>query len=423
MTHARASKIVLASLAALVASCAGAPATVPPPSPPPANTVATIAPPEPPKPKPRTSDRFAVASENATAVEVARQILERGGSAVDATIAGVLVGCAAHPSSCGLGGGGVALVWDPKTAKASVVDFREMAPSGIRRADHLGKATPKDKRGVMVGVPGFAAGLAELHRHGGKLSFADDVNAAADAIDKGVPVSPYMAQALAWSTKWIADDERARALFGGADPESRVGDTLKSPALVATLRKLASSGADAFYRGEVAADVVDSARAAKSRMTLADVAAYRAIVREPLSTDWQGTTLLTAPAPFAGGFVALETAAVLGPSDLAGEWGSPALIHTQAEAARLANQDRVQLVGDPEFTKADVEPLLDPAALAGRRAKIRADASTMPKLPSISEGGSYHFVAVDEDGGVVSLTATLTSLFGAKIVTKSGFVL
>jgi gamma-glutamyltranspeptidase/glutathione hydrolase len=365
-----------------------------------------------------------VASENATAVEVARQVLERGGSAVDATIAGTLVGCAAHAGSCGLGGGGVALVWDPKAKQAAAIDFREAAPHGLKRADHLGKATPKDKRGVMVGVPGLVAGLVELHAHGGRLSFADDVNAAADAIERGLPVSPYMAQALSWNAKWVAEDPHARAAFGGeGDPESRVGDKLRAPALVAALRSIAKGGRGAFYGGELAADVVATAREEKSRLIPADLSGYRAIVREPLSVEWLGSTLFAPPPPAAGGFVALEVVGTLTRTDLASEWGSGAFVHLAAEATRAANQDRLQLVGDPAFTKADVEPLLAPDVLAARRAKLRPDATTMPKASSIADGGSFHFAVVDEGGMAVSLTATLSSMFGSKLVTKSGFAL
>jgi gamma-glutamyltranspeptidase/glutathione hydrolase len=120
------------------------------------------------EPARRPRDRFAVASENATGVEVARDVLERGGNAVDATVSGLLVACAAHASSCGLGGGGVALV-QPAGSDAYVVDFREVAPHGIRRADHLSKTPPPNRRGVMIGVPGLVAGLAKMHERGGKL--------------------------------------------------------------------------------------------------------------------------------------------------------------------------------------------------------------------------------------------------------------
>ncbi len=427
MTVAHASKIFVSLVACFAMACAGAPpieGTATNATATPAATSAGPATAAPVDTGPPPSDRFAVASENATAVEVARQVLERGGSAVDAAIVGTLVGCAAHAGSCGLGGGGVALVWDPKAKQAVAIDFRESAPHGLKRADHLGKATPSDKRGVMIGVPGLVAGLAELHAHGGRLSFADDVSAAADAIERGLPISPYMAQALSWNAKWVAEDARARAAFGGdGDPESRVGDKLRAPALVAALRSIAAGGRAAFYGGELAADVVATARDGKSRMTPSDLSSYRAIVREPLRVDWRGCVMLAPPPPSAGGFVALEIAGTLSPSDLSAEWGSAALVHMTAEAARAAYQDRLQLVGDPAFTKADVEPLLAPDVLAARRAKLRPDATTMPKASSIADGGSFHFSVVDADGAAVSLTATLSSMFGSKLVTKSGFAL
>ncbi len=411
-------KLTLTALSAMVA-CSPAVPPVSEPIPPPE---ASVAPPVVTPPAARPRDRFAVASENATGVEVAREVLEQGGTAVDAAVAGLLVACAAHASSCGLGGGGAALVV-PATGEPYVVDFRETAPHGIKKADHLSKSPPEKRRGVMIGVPGLAAGLAELHERGGKLAWKDLVGRAADVVEKGIPLSPYMAQALAWNAKWVRDDADARHVFIH-DAESRVGEMLKNPVLAKTLRAIAEKGPKGFYEGEVAADVVGAARAAGSRIIQADLAQYRAIVRDPLRVTWNGREVLTVPPPSAGGVTALEVLGFVSKRDLEElEWGSGALVHVMAEAVRAAHADRVLYVGDPDFTKAIVTPLVDPEKLRARRALVKMDATNMPKLPSIAEGGTLHFVVVDDGGNVVSLTATLTGMFGAKVMTKRGFVL
>ncbi len=400
-------------------ACSAASPTPPAVEPPTPTTTAApvVAPAAPPRPR----DRFAVASENATGVEVARQVLERGGSAADATVAGVLVACTAHPSSCGLGGGGVSVVVG--AGEPFAIDFRETAPHGLRRADHLGKAPPSKRRGVMVGVPGLVAGLWQLHQRAGKLPWADVVGAAADVAERGFPLSPYMAQAFSWNAAWIRDDAAAKRIALG-DGESRVGETQKNARLADVLRKVAKDGAPGFYQGTVAEDVVKTAREAGGRLTLADLARYRAEVRPALAVAWGDRVVVSAPPPAAGGVLVAQVLGFVTPADLSElGWASGALVHVLAEAVRAAHADRTLFLGDPDFTKMDVGALVDGARLRARRAKVRMDATTLPKLPSIAEGGTLHFVAVDDAGLVVSTTATLTSMFGAKLVTSGGFAL
>jgi len=369
------------------------------------------------------SDRFAVASESSAAVEAAREVLEAGGSATDAAVAGVLLGCAAHPASCGLGGGGAAIVWDPRAKKADFFDFREVAPLGIRRADYRSKHAAHERRGVMVGVPGLAAGLWDMHQRAGKLPWEKVVTMAADALEQGLPLSAYMAQALVWNATWLRHDERARSL-GPHDAEGRVGEKLENPALVKTLRSLAAGGKDAFYSGPIASDVVRTARAAGCRMTPAELGQYRAVLREPLRTKWEGLEVISAPPPSGAGLVVAQLLAMFPKADLrALESGSGPYVHLLSEALRLSYADRALVVGDPAFLKTDVRLALDPEKMRARRARIRLDATTMPELPSISESGTLHFVAIDVDGGVVSVSASLTSMFGAKLVTEGGFAL
>lgn len=374
-------------------------------------------------PAQRLSDRFAVAAENASAVAVAREVLEEGGSAADAAIAGVLVGCAAHASSCGLGGGGAALLWSPKL-KATFLDFREVAPHGIRPSDYTTKNPSPKKRGVMVGVPGLVAGLAELHRIAGTLPWAKVVEKAAHAVEVGLPLSAYMAQALVANADWLAKDERA-SILGPADARDRIGETQRNPALVATLRAIAKGGQDAFYAGSIASDVVDTAGGAQSRMVLADLTKYKAILREPLSVDWEGSRILTAPPPSGSGLIVAEMFGMFGRADLRQlELRSAKFVHALAEAFRGSYGDRSLVVGDPEFFRPDAfMSALDPAKLKARRAAIKPDVTTMPKIPSIAESGTFQIVTADAQGLVVTLTASLTNMFGAKLVAKGGFAL
>jgi len=372
---------------------------------------------------PRKGDRFAVASENETAVEVARALLERGGSATDAAVGGILVACAAHPASCGLGGGGSALTWDATKKEAIIVDFRETAPGGIKRVDYVSKTPPKAKRGLLVGVPGFVAGLSELHRRGGKLPWATVVALAANTVDEGIPLSPYMAQAFVWNAKWLLSDARARSL-GPADAGGRVGEKLKNPALASALRSIAERGATAFYTGPLADDLIESAHAAGSRIGHSDLQAYKAIVRTPVHATWGELDVFSAPPSSAAGITVLQLMAMFDRADLTSlELASGSYVHALAEGFRAANQDRTLYVGDPDFSRTDSSSLFDLEKMKTRRGKIKMNATVIPKVSSISESGTLHFVVVDEANNVVSLTASISGMFGSRIVTKGGYVL
>ena len=409
----------------LAAACSSSPAPVPPrpalaiaPDPAPASSaiarVATAA----------KRDRFAVATENQAALDVAVSVLERGGTAIDAAVAGVLAGGVAQPSSTGLGGDGFALTWAADTKKAEVIDFRAVAPHGLRRRDHLSRNTEKKKRGAMVGVPGLVAGLALMHRRGGKTPWSELVALAADVAEKGAVVTPYTAEALGWMAH---DNEVALGAMGRTDGgagAAHAGDTLKQPALGVALRTLAEQGPDAFYKGALGRDVVDAAREAGSAMTLADLSGYAAIVREPLAIAWEGFDVRTVPSPSGGGVMLGELLGLFSKADLV-KLGldSPSYVHLISEGQRTALADRQLFVGDPAYTKADPSELLDPARLRSVRASFAVDATHMPKLRSIAEGGTFHLSVIDEAGNAVSITATLTDMFGSRVVTRSGFAL
>lgn len=421
--HFRSAAPLLAAASLLVF---GFPACVePPPRTPPAVVEPTREPeppaPEPPRPKPH---RFAVAAESAAAARIAMDVLARGGSAADAAVAGILASGVTHPVSSGLGGGGFAVVWDAGEKAVHVLDFRETAPIGLRPSE-LGKreGLPDRKRGVLVGVPGEVAGLAELHHRWGKLAFAEDVRPAAEAAENGFVVSAHQARALRWSEAWVKRTARY-AFFapGGALLGPR--ETAKNPALAATLRRLGAEGKAAFYEGAIADDVLATARAGGSRLTAEELRAYKVIERAPLHTRWEGHDVFTMPPPSAGGLTVLETLHMHGKADLAALGaGSGAYLHLLAETFRGALADRVRAVGDPAFHKIDVAALASRERMAARRAKIALDATTPAPRFRLDEHGTTHLVAVDAQGNVVALTSTVNDMFGARLVTAGGFPL
>ena len=368
---------------------------------------------------PKLRDRYAIASENGQAVEAARSVLEAGGSVVDAAVVGVLVGCAAHPSSCGLGGGGAAIFFDAKTGRTSMFDFRETAPLGLKRTDHVGK--PADsKRGVLVGVPGLVRGLAAVHARGGVLPWKTVWDEAARAVDAGLERTPYSRQAVAWGDAWLAKEASASAFGYPAERE----DAFTNAPLSAMYRVIAERGATGFYTGAVAEEIVASAKAYGSRLTTGDMKAYAAVEREPLTLDYDGVAVLTAPPPSGAGCILLSLLALLPKTELDKlTERRGAFAHVLAEGFRSSYGDRAILVGDPAFTKGDVRTVFDAKRTAERRAAIKLDKTTMPKLPSIADSGTFQMVVADADGSAIVLSASLTSLFGSTVTTKHGFVL
>ncbi|MFT3766341.1 MAG: gamma-glutamyltransferase [Minicystis sp.] len=407
------------------AGCAEPPSPVPPPQPsaepPPAPPPPPTAAPEPPKPKPH---KFAVASESPTAARIAMEVLERGGSAADAAIAGILACGVTHPVSSGIGGGGFAVVWDAKEKAIHVLDFRETAPIGLKPNDYFKRdRLPDKKRGVMFGVPGEVAGLAEIHHRWGKLAFAEDVRPAAEAAENGFPVSAHLARALKWSEAWVLKSPRY-AFFAPGGAVIGPKETVKNAALAATLRRIGAEGKAAFYAGAIADDIVETARAAGSRITAQELRDYKVMERAPVHTKWEGYDVFTMPPPSAGGLTVLETLHMHKKADLAAlGYGSGAYLHLLAETFRGTVGDRMVWIGDPAYVRADLDALAGAKRMAARRALISMTSTRIAERFVLDEAGTSHFVVVDDQGNVVSLTSTVNHMFGSKLVTKGGFVL
>lgn len=368
---------------------------------------------------PKQRDRYAIASENAQAVETARGVLDAGGSVVDAAIAGLLVGCAAHASSCGLGGGGSAVVFDAKTGRATMFDFRETAAVGLKRPEHVGKPDAK-KRGVLVGVPGLVRGLAAVHGRGGVLPWSEIWETAARKIDAGLERTAFSKQAVAWSDAWLAKEPAAASL---GHPGEQDG-TFTNASLAATHRAIGAGGPSVFYTGEIAEDVLASSKAFGGKLTKGDLEGYAAIEREPFTLRYGDATVMTAPPPSGAGCILLALLALLPPAELEKlDEKRGAFVHVLAEGFRSAYADRAVIVGDPAFTKGDARSIFDAKRTSERRAAIKLDKTNMPKLPSISDSGTFQMVVADALGNAIVLSASLTSMFGSTVMTKHGFVL
>jgi len=397
---------------------------------------------------PVASKRFMVAAAHPLAVDAGYAMLRQGGSAVDAAIAVQLVLGLVEPQSSGLGGGAFMLVHDAKRNRLVAYDGRETAPAAAK-PDRFLDADGKPLRfhdavigGRSVGVPGTVALLAETHRRHGKLPWQELFLPAIALAENGFPVSPRL-HALVAAEQHL-DQPRARAFFFDAlGRPYAVGSVVRNPAYAATLRKIATGGAKAFYEGDIARDIVATVNAHATNpgdMTLADLAGYRVKVREPVCGAYRAYRVCGMPLPSSGGLTVLQMLGILEPYDVAA-MGPMSLwsVHFISEAGRLAFADRSVYMADPDFYTPPAG-LLDRGYLAERSQLIRVDASmgraapgTPPDRPArkVAYGedvalefpSTSHLSIVDAEGNAVAMTTTIEDGFGSRLMTEGGFLL
>ena len=371
-----------------------------------------------------------VATEHQLAAGAGADVLRAGGSAVDAAIAAAAAVCVVHASSCGLGGGGFALVHEAG-GRDVALDYRERAPADAKPERYLvdGKPDPARTRtgGLAVGVPGEVAGWVALHQRFGRLQLARVLAPAIALARDGFVLeqTPHLRREIERTAALLRGDPGLRGLFLTADgsvpsPEFRVVAT----ELARTLEAIGRDGARAIYGGATAAAIASAAQARGGVLTTADLAAYRPIWRRPLTATLWGRQVVTFPPPGSGGIV-LEIAGILAHDDLAALGaGSAATLHLVAGAMAQGFADRARWYGDPDFTPVPTDRLLAPSRLAALRARLRSDRVTEPSADVTPDAGTANISVVDTDGNAAAMTTTINTGFGAGIlVPGTGIIL
>ncbi|MEB0134966.1 gamma-glutamyltransferase [Actimicrobium sp. CCC2.4] len=394
--------------------------------------------------------KFMIASANPLATDAGYQMLKAGGSAIDAAIAAQMVLTLVEPQSSGIGGGGFLMLFDGVSMKA--YDGRETAPSAATEKlflDTGGKPLAFHDGvvgGRAVGAPGVLRMLELAHRQHGKLPWSALFGPAIKQADDGFVVSPRLAGLLK-SELYLKRDPTAAAYFydGDGSPWS-AGHLLKNPALAAVLRDIAAGGADAFYTGRVARNIVAKVQGHPTNpggLTLADLAGYQAKVRDPVCSDYRAWTVCGMPPPSSGGIAIAQMLGMLEArtmSAYAPRDGVPDAegVHLFAEAGRLAFADRARYVADTDFVPlpgGSVKPLLDQRYLAARGALITEKSmgvapSGQPPATKLAQGldtspefnSTSHLSVVDAQGQSVAMTTSIEDQFGARQMVD-GFLL
>ncbi|MEC3976698.1 gamma-glutamyltransferase [Amycolatopsis sp. H20-H5] len=400
----------------------------------------------------------AVSSIDADATAIGTRVLREGGNAVDAAVATAAALGVTDPFSAGVGGGGFLVFYDARTGKVHTLDGRETAP---KTADanlfvENGKPLPFDAAvtsGLGVGVPGTPATWQEALRKWGTRSLARTIKPAEQLAKNGFTVDQTFHDQIANNATRFAAFPSTRSLYlpGGAPPV--VGTRFANPDLGATYAQLAAKGTDALYRGQLGEDIaktvqrppVDPASTLKVRpgnLTTGDLAAYRAIERDPTHTEYRGLDVYGMPAPSSGGLTVGEALNILENVDVA-KLSKADYLHYFLESTRLAFADRNRWIGDPAVNDVPAKELLSQSFADTRACLINPDkagtsplAPADPRNPAPCKAGTTgaptpyegenttHLTVADKWGNVVAYTLTIEQEGGSGIVVPGrGFLL
>ncbi len=388
------------------------------------------------------ASRFMIAAAHPLAARAGYEVLKSGGNAIDAAIAALLALNVVEPQSSGIGGGGFALVYSASEQRLTAWDGRESAPAAAR-ADRFLPTEGRPMRfaeairsGRSVGVPGLVRLVEALHRRHGRAPLARLFEPAIRLAEEGFEISPRLAMLIA-DDALLAASPSARAYFFHPDGSPKAsGERLRNPELAQVLRRIAAEGAEAFYSGEVAREVVAAvaAQPVPGDLAIEDMVRYRALERAPLCFDYRRKRVCGMPPPSSGGVTVAMILGLLERFPLGGlRPASTEAVHLFAEAGRLAYADRDRYIADPDFMPQPLAQLLDRDYLR-RRSRLISTGRSMGTAPpgslapprgedtTLELPSTTHLSVVDAEGNAVALTASIEAAFGSRILVR-GFLL
>lgn len=370
----------------------------------------------------------AVAMPDTYSADVATGILEAGGNAVDASIAAAFSLAVTLPEAGNIGGGGFMLVH--MDGESTFIDYRETAPLQAHRDMYLDEQGEVIPRSSLIGhraaaVPGTVAGMWLAHQRYGTLPWAELLAPAIALAREGFTVPKELADYAAEIVVW----HNGAVDFEGRFGKLRAGEVFRQEDLARTLERIARNGEDEFYRGETARLVVAEMARGGGLITAEDLDRYKAIVREPLRTNWRGREVLSAPPPSSGGFAVIQLLKIkdfLNHEFEGVPHNSPQYIHLVAEIEKRVFADRAEYLGDPDYVDVPLDRLLSDDYLRMRANEVNSNAISEFKAiaPGLESIDTTHFSILDEYGNAVSNTYTLNWTFGSGVVVGgAGFLL
>jgi gamma-glutamyltranspeptidase/glutathione hydrolase len=391
--------------------------------------------------QPVTAKHGMVDAQEPIAADAGLSVLKHGGNAIDAAVATGFALAVTHPVAGNLGGGGFMLV-RLANGKTAFFDFRERAPGKATRNMYIGSDGNPTRDSIYgwrsSGVPGSVAGFAAAQKQFGAMPWKQLLAPAVELARGGFTVTPEFADSLSSVQARLSQDPDSNRIFLRNGDLYKPGDTFKQPELASTLQRIANNGAQDFYRGETAHKLAAAMAAHGGLITLDDLAHYKAVERAPLTGDYNGFHIITAPPPSAGGVGLLQMMGMLlGTHYASAGPDSAKAVHYEAEAMRRFYADRSAYLGDPDFYNVPVRDLLSPKYIAWRRSTIDPNHATPsneigPGLPQSAvaqiswkeNNQTTHYNVVDAQGNAVAVTYTLNNSYGNGVTAPGlGFLL
>jgi gamma-glutamyltranspeptidase / glutathione hydrolase len=378
----------------------------------------------------------AVATAHPMATMIGIDILKRGGSAVDAAIAANVALGFLEPTANGIGGDAFCLLWDPKQKKVMGLNGSGRSPANLT----LEVLRSRAKNGKVpalgaasVSVPGAVDAWWTLHKRYGKLPWKDVIEPAAALADKGTPVPQAVSMLMERGmNKYLAPDAgveetgNIRKIYLTRGHTPREGEIFRNPDLARTLRTIARDGRNAFYDGPIADTIEAYLKRVGGWMTRKDLAAHHSDWVEPVWVDYRDGVRVYGMPPNSQGPTTLQMLSILKNFDLKGMGlMSPASVHHQVEAKRLAFEDRARYFADPAFAKIPIQHLLSDAYGQERARLIRPDRMMDRVFPGDApyQGDTTYLTAADASGMMVSLIQSNYSGMGAGLMPDGlGFI-
>ncbi|NHI00657.1 gamma-glutamyltransferase [Oceanimonas sp. MB9] len=404
-----------------------------------------------------TGQGGAVATISEQASRAAIAILDQGGNAIDAAVAAAATLGVTDPFSCGIGGGGFMLIYSADDDKVISIDHRETAPAYFHPGifQHNGEAMAWEEvvpTGISVGVPGTVLGWQEALGRYGTMSLEQTLAPAIEVAEQGFTVTDNFHRIAQKNEHKFARFEPSRALYLQNGKALPVGSHFSNPDLAATYRAIAKGGAQAFYEGDIARDivaavnqppVVDGVSVLSATMTLNDLKDYEVRLRQPIHSTYRGYDVYGMAPPSSGGIAIAQALNLLETRDLSAA-SRTEVEHLYLEASRLAFADRNAYVADTEFTDVPIAGLLSKEYAKHRAPQLEARAAgqrgpgdpfayqddpSVPLRPAAAglmqeSAHTTHLAVSDRHGNVVAYTFTIEDWGGSGIVVPGrGFLL
>jgi len=373
-----------------------------------------------------------VVSARKDASDIGIEIMKKGGNAFDAMIGVQLALSVSHPTAGNIAGGGF-MVYKLKDGTDGTLDFRETAPNGSFEKmyqDENGNVIGglSSTGGLAVGVPGTVSAIFEIHKKFGTLPIEELFQPSIDLANNGYLVTKYLEDELNEKRDDFIKLNGSNSIYS---KKYISGDTITNEMYANTLIEIMNKGADGFYKGKVAEDMIKTISESGGIMTMEDLSEYKSVWRDPVRFKYKDYDIISMSFPSSGGVILGQMMKAIENFDLSKiEHNSPEYVQLLTEIERRAFADRSDLMGDPDFMDLPVYEFMDEKYIKDRMSTFSWDKATPSseiKPGKIIFNESYettHFSILDKEGNAVSVTTTLNNSFGSKVfVENSGFFL